>query len=459
MYGAAVTRLFSTRGAVLGLAVATLPLSAAADLKDPDPSIMIDEVRRGSVTEVVDVPAAVVARDAETVTAPAKGQLVELKVESGDHVHAGEVIALIDSPIAQKRLARAREALQAAQEFDGIDPKSLDFLFDDIEDNAGDSFSDLRRIARLIPDEEAREAALERIDDKEEDFDEAVDDAERVVDQVQDTVEDIGDALEAINGGFVTLIAESSFDAAKAVVDALTVRAPIDGVVQLGGTSRSGLTGTGPLAELLGDKNPAGPLKVLLPAVVGPENSSGPRPGAGVDDVVEVGDPVEAGTAIVTIVDTSGPSLVGQVDETDVLLVRPGMEAGVKLDAAPRANLTASVTSVDLLPTTSARGGVAYRIRLNLIGEVTPTPLPGMSAVAHLPVGNATDALAVPAAAIFSADGQDFVWLVRDRKALKQKVLVGISGTDRRQILEGLQAGDRVIVSGVDKVREGMTVE
>lgn len=447
--------MLSARRAVLGLTVIALPLSAAAVIEEPDRSIVTDEVRRASVAEVVDVPATVAARDAVTLAAPARGRLVTLEVESGDSVHTGDLIGVIDSPVARKRLANARAALHATREFDGIDPESLDWLFDDIEDNGNESFEALREAAEQIPIAQLRAAALEKIEDKQDDFEDALDNAERLADQVQDTIEEFGDALEALNG-VLELLAQSAVDAAQATVDALTLRAPIDGVVQIGGTSKSASSST--LAQLLSDKTPPGPLRLLLPAIVGTEPPAGPSAGAGVDDVVEAGDPVEAGTAIATIVDTSGLTLIGSVDETDILLVEPGVDADVELEAAPRVAYTASVTSTDLLPTTSARGGVAYRIRLDLTGEVDPTPLPGMTGVARLRVGNATDAVAVPASALTREGIHDFVWLVRDDKAVRQPVKVGVTGTDQVEILEGLQPGDHIVVSGVDKVREGMTV-
>jgi RND family efflux transporter MFP subunit len=236
-------------------------------------------------------------------------------------------------------------------------------------------------------------------------------------------------------------------------VDALTLRAPIAGVVQTGGTASA--VGSGdPLGDLLG-------------AVSGgqPASTGGAAPVAGVDDLLIVGDPVAAGTAIVTIVDISELGLVGEVDETDVLLVRPGVKAVVELDAAPGARYDATVGSVDLLPTASARGGVAYRIRLSLDGGeaaggdgAAPTPRPGMSAVAHLQVKTAANAVSVPAAAIFTSELGDTVWVIRDGKAVRQQVRLGVQGEDRVQVVAGLEPDQTVVVTGADRVTSGQQV-
>jgi RND family efflux transporter MFP subunit len=184
-----------------------------------------------------------------------------------------------------------------------------------------------------------------------------------------------------------------------------------------------------------------------------------------VDDVLAAGDLVGAGTPVATIVDVSELGLVGEVDETDVLLVRTGLDAEVELDAAPGAHYEATVRTVDLLPTPSTRGGVAYRIRLSLNvgqgadgGQRAPTPRPGMSAVAHLRVREATGAVSVPAAAVFGSGGQDMVWVIRDGKAVQQPVRVGVQGVDLVQILDGVTDGERVVVSGTDKVKAGQNL-
>jgi RND family efflux transporter MFP subunit len=170
---------------------------------------------------------------------------------------------------------------------------------------------------------------------------------------------------------------------------------------------------------------------------------------------------VAAGTPIVTIVDLTRLGLVAEVDETDVLLVRTGVAADVELDAATGATYSATVRSTDLLPTTSARGGVSYRVRLDLAagkftdGTAAPGPRPGMSAVVRLRVRQATDAVTVPASAVVNADGRDTVWAVRDGEYQRVPVTLGVQGEDVVQVTGGLNAGQRIVVGGTDQVHAG----
>jgi len=117
-----------------------------------------------------------------------------------------------------------------------------------------------------------------------------------------------------------------------------------------------------------------------------------------------------------------------------------------------------------VLPTTSSQGGVAYRVRLTLgagrydDGRPAPTPRPGMSAVAHLAVREAHDAVTVPAAAIVRVDGHDNVWLVRDGRAQRVQVSLGVQGPDRVQVVSGVAPGDRVVIKGADRVKTGQSL-
>ena len=88
-------------------------------------------------------------------------------------------------------------------------------------------------------------------------------------------------------------------------------------------------------------------------------------------------------------------------------------------------------------------------------GQDAPAPRPGMSAVVRLQVREADDAVTVPAAAVFSADGRDVVWVDRGGKAERVPVTVGVQGADVVEIVTGVQAGQRIVVSGADLVRSG----
>src|SRR6266545_4383643 len=305
---------------------------------------------RANVTEVVDASATVSAKAVATVTAPTAGTLASLTATPGQSVAAGQVIAVIDSPAAQRQLDQASTALAAAggggggAGFRGGDLAAAQKKTDD----AAAAFTSARNAANAVGDPAVRAALLSQIDAASAQYDSLAATARSLITSVQRGLASLSAALGAL-GAAQRAQAQAAYDLAKSTVDALTLRAPIAGVVQLGGAASAPSAGS--LSSLLAAAGGGG-APVPAPASAG----SSPT-GPGVDSALGVGAPVGAGTAIATIVDTSALGLLADVDETDVLLVTPGVKAQIELDAAPGASYDAAVGSVDVLPTTSGRGG------------------------------------------------------------------------------------------------------
>ncbi|MEV4823594.1 efflux RND transporter periplasmic adaptor subunit [Micromonospora sp. NPDC049274] len=437
-------------------AVAVLTATTAASCGDDQPPVALASVARNPVSEVIDAPATVTARAAATLTAPADGTLASLRVQPGQRVKRGQVLAVVNSPSAQQRLRQAKEALTAAKRAGrGVGAGNLSSSRRGTDKAAEEAFDAARKAAEKIADPQLRDALLTQVTSAQRQYAAAARSADQAVRAVQRGINGLSSAVGSLAAA-QRLQAQQAYDLAKATVDALTLRAPIAGVVQPGGT-RAASGANGGLAGLLEQAGGAG----IDPSALAPAQGGPP---AGVDDAVAVGGQVTAGTPVLTVVDTGQLGLLADVDETDVLLVKAGVSATVELDAVTGASYDATVRSVDVLPTSSAQGGVTYRVRLTLgAGKLVedapaPTPRPGMNAIVHLRVREASDAVTVPASAVFSADGRDAVWVVRDGKADRAPVTVGVQGADLVQILNGVQAGDRVVVRGTDQVRDGQEV-
>jgi HlyD family secretion protein len=445
-----VRRLSIALSAALVVLLATTAVSCGDDADE----VSLGEVVRADVAEVVVAPATVVARAAATLTAASDGTLAQLLVQPGDEVSAGDVLAVVDSPAAQRRLEQAAEALAAAdQAVAASDVSTGDDLLATqaaTDEAAMAAFEQARVAAQNISDPELQHALLAQVTAAEHRYLESAAAARQAARAVQEGVLSLSTAMAAMSTA-QHVQAQQAYDLAQAGVDALTLRAPFDGVVQLGGTAQP--PAGGGLDELLGGFTGG------LPGGRSGGGSGGN--GFGVDQVLAVGAQVRAGTPVVTIVDLAEPAVVAEVDETDVLLVEPGQPAEVELDAAPGVRYEATVGAIDLLPTPSPRGGVAYRVRLDLgdgtwpDGRSAPTPRPGMSAVVHLRVREAIGTLAVPAAAVLRVDGADVVWVARDGRAERAEVRVGVQGQELVQILTGLGVNDRIVVRGADRVAEG----
>jgi RND family efflux transporter MFP subunit len=107
-----------------------------------------------------------------------------------------------------------------------------------------------------------------------------------------------------------------------------------------------------------------------------------------------------------------------------------------------------------------------YQVVLEMISSPAGVRiLPGMTAnvVGRTQLeGSAGEKYVIPAIAVFADDaGNPHVWVVsKDTMTVqKRKVTTGdLTGTDSIQILDGLQPGEQIAITGVAQLREGMSV-
>jgi len=91
-----------------------------------------------------------------------------------------------------------------------------------------------------------------------------------------------------------------------------------------------------------------------------------------------------------------------------------------------------------------------------------PTKLlrPGMFARIKVDLGVRPDSILVPERAIAELQGKNFVWVIgEDNKATQRPVAVGQQIGESLLITEGLKPGERIVVEGLQKVRDGAVVK
>ncbi len=134
--------------------------------------------------------------------------------------------------------------------------------------------------------------------------------------------------------------------------------------------------------------------------------------------------------------------------------VRKGMKAEVRLDALPGKILSAEV--VRIFPELDSRMRTRT-IELEIREEVDLAP--GMFGRIRLILESISNAITVPVqSVIVSPAGDPIAFVVIDGKAAQRKVQTGIEEGGRVQILSGLKLGEKVIVSGQEKLKDGVEI-
>lgn len=84
--------------------------------------------------------------------------------------------------------------------------------------------------------------------------------------------------------------------------------------------------------------------------------------------------------------------------------------------------------------------------------------IPGQFVRITLTLDNKQNAIMVPTMSIIPDADEHLVFLVRDGKAVSQKVNIGFRGAQDVEVISGLSAGDSVIVAGIQQVRDQSAV-
>ncbi len=460
-----VSRLRAGVGLLLALATAAATLAGCTS--NANSQVKVATVGYGTVAQVVQAPANIVPKAQVNLAAPADGSVARLDVQDGQRVTAGQLLGVVSSPAAQQQLAEAKKARDQASAAGGSGVVTTGAGFTRAENSARSSadlaFNQARQAARQITDPALRKALLDQISATQSSYDAAITAVGQTITQFQQGLASASQVLAALGQAQQTQ-AQAAVDVAQRTVDALTITAPISGVVTLeSGQASAGSAGLGSLSQLLsgaasGSGSSAGSGAAALGSAASGASGSGGGSGG---SVIGVGSPVSGGGALFAITDASSLSVTAQVDETDVLTVKPGVAAHIELNAVPGADYPGVVTAVDPNSTTSTQGGVTYTVRISLgagtlsDGSTAPTPLPGMSAIADLDVLTVQHALSVPSAALVTDGNVTSVWIVEGGVAHKQAIRLGAQGDKTVQILSGLRAGDRIVIAGADKVADG----
>ena len=150
------------------------------------------------------------------------------------------------------------------------------------------------------------------------------------------------------------------------------------------------------------------------------------------------------GEAMFKIADLSSLWLLAEVFEQDLSLVRPGQAAAITVNAYPGETFTGKVTFV--YPTVNPQTRTA-QVRIEL-----PNPggrlKPAMYASIELATGARGQVIAVPSSAVLHSGTRQVVLVeLAEGRYQPRPVKLGLQSDDYVEVLEGVGAGERVVVS------------
>lgn len=156
-------------------------------------------------------------------------------------------------------------------------------------------------------------------------------------------------------------------------------------------------------------------------------------------EALEVGSSVTASTTLLSILEGEDMTLTIAVDELDVVSVQEGQPVSITVDAL--SDLTVEGTVEKIAPVGSGESGVTtYDVKLSFDAAGTGIRA-GMNATGEILVASVEDALYIPVEALMTVNDQ---YCVLTASGSYQPVETGIMNDEYVQILSGLEAGDLV---------------
>ncbi|MCX6561024.1 MAG: efflux RND transporter periplasmic adaptor subunit [Candidatus Aminicenantes bacterium] len=190
-------------------------------------------------------------------------------------------------------------------------------------------------------------------------------------------------------------------------------------------------------------------------------------------EVAIIGTMNNPGTVLMTIADLSVMEVEVEVDETDVIGVKLGQTANVRVDAFPDRVFKGLVTEIgsSALQKTAATASTQESRDFKVVVTLEdPKQLkPGLSASADIIAAEKKDVLAVPISALVLREkkGADGVTIKADKKTVEEEglfivdagrakfvpVVKGITGELEIEIKSGLKEGQEIIAGPYDALR------
>ncbi len=180
-----------------------------------------------------------------------------------------------------------------------------------------------------------------------------------------------------------------------------------------------------------------------------------------VGEMVVVGTINTPGSVIMDIADLSKLEVEANVDETEVVKIKPGQKTKIQVDAYPDTSFTGIVQRISGIPTgatplSQETQGVSYPILIEIQGR--PDLLPGMTATCEIITGEKDSVTVVPFTAIgkkeIKGKLKDIVFVIRGDRAKMIPVKLGLTGLKYAEVVEGVQPGDTIAVGPHEVLRK-----
>ncbi|MGH9711144.1 MAG: efflux RND transporter periplasmic adaptor subunit, partial [Candidatus Acidiferrales bacterium] len=377
-------------------------------LARPAPLIPSALVQRAEFTDYVQIRGEAKALKSVTVSAPFQaGDLQIIKLgQNGASVKKGDVVVQFDATTLKQTLAQDQSTLKSSDaEIQQSRAQAHLKEEQDLTDVMKARFD--VQSAKL---DASKHEILSKIDGQEADL--------KLAD-AQQKLKEMDEKLKADRAADAAIIESKQQKRDQAVyevrqtehsLDALTLRAPINGIVTLQNNWRA-----------------AGPMGNGMP--------------------FKPGDRAWPGAAIAELPDLSTLEISGRLDETERGRIQLGQTVNVRIDAIPDREFTGRITQISTIASMDFSSGWPFPRNFTMdiaLKDSDARLRPGMSANVRVVVDQIPNGITIPAAALFHKAGLSVVYVLHGTRLEQRAIEVERRSGDQLLIAKGLQPGERV---------------
>ncbi len=170
---------------------------------------------------------------------------------------------------------------------------------------------------------------------------------------------------------------------------------------------------------------------------------------------VSLGDYVTTASRLASLQTVNPERAVLTVPERYAAALQRGQKVHFRVAAIPGRDFTGTVDFVDPVV---AMPGRTITVKA-LVPNGDQSLQAGMFIEARLATAVRPSAVVMPEDAVLPLQGNNFVWVVKDNKANRRQVQLGVRTPGFVEAQSGLSAGDLVVVGGLERLQEGAPVQ
>jgi multidrug efflux pump subunit AcrA (membrane-fusion protein) len=356
--------------------------------------VKTETVRRDSIRRSVDVVGTLAAVDQVTISSEADGKVRRIRADLGDRVAAGQVLIELDSERQQYTLEQQQAALA-------------------------------RSLAQYGATDPKNLPEFEKTPD------------------VQKANADLVLATQAFDRANElfkrTLISQQALDDARAALQ--SARATYDAALQNAKNLRASIHASEATMKLAGRQLRDTEIRAPFDGYVEKR-------------LVNLGELVRAQMPVMAVVRLNPLKVVAEIPEKLSPWITDGRPVELRVDAYQGRTFTGKVTRISPAVNAATR---AFPFEA-LVPNADAALKPGTFARVHVEIGKVDDVLTLPYAAIQYRYGVNRVFVVEGNTLAVRELTVGERLGDRIEITSGVKQGERVAVTDVDTLTEGLPV-